>query len=198
MKKFLLGTMLALSALSAHAQLKPFVSFDYADEEKRKDGTKNSAVNMTVGIKTPGKWEYSIKAGYSDPADPDSSKVNTQNVEIKVKKSVEIGLGVQPYVAVRLGQKFNDQTTTAKNTKHYAVDVGLKVPVGMGFALDVGSRYRNAFHENDVPAFDSVRYHATLLYDFNENHTVGLRYAQSHGASAESKNSVRAHYTHNF
>ncbi len=200
MKKFLLGAMLALTAISAQAQLKPFVSFDYSDEEKRSDGTKNAAVNMTVGVKAPNKWEYSIKAGYSDPADPSSSKVNTQNVELKVKKSFETGLGVYPYVSVRLGQKFNDQTqaTTAKNTKHYALDLGLKVPLGMGFAVDVGSRYRNAINENDVPAFDSVRHHATLLYDFNENHSVGLRYAQSHGASAESKNSVRAHYTHNF
>lgn len=198
MKKILVGAMLALTAISAQAQLKPFVSFDYAEEEKRSSGSKNAAVNMTVGVKAPNKWEYSIKAGYSDPADPDSSKVNTQNVELKIKKSFETGLGVQPYVAVRLGQKFNDQTTTAKNTKHYAVDLGLKVPLGMGFALDVGSRYRNAFHENHVPEFDSVRHHTTLLYDFNENHTVGLRYAQSHGADAESKNSVRAHYTHNF
>ena len=148
---------------------------------------------MTIGVKAPNKWEYSIKAGYSDPADPSSSKVNTQNVELKVKKSFETGFGVYPYVAVRLGQKFNDQTqaVTAKNTKHYAVDLGLKVPLGMGFAVDVGSRYRNAFHEDHVPAFDSVRHHTTLLYDFDENHTLGLRYAQSHGAVDESKNSVR-------
>ncbi len=200
MKKFLIGAMLTLSAISAQAQLKPFVSFDYADEEKRSTGSKNAAVNMTIGVKAPNKWEYSVKAGYSDPADPSSSKVNTQNVELKVKKSFETGFGVYPYVAVRLGQKFNDQTqaVTAKNTKHYAVDLGLKVPLGMGFAVDVGSRYRNAFHQDAVDPFDSVRYHATLLYDFNENHTVGLRYARSQGAVEESKNSVRAHYTYNF
>ena len=198
MKKFLLGTMLALSAISAQAQLKPFVSFDYADEETRKTntssgGAKNYAANMTVGFKAPNKWEYSIKAGYTDPVD--SSKNNAQNVELKIKKSFDTGLGVLPYVAVRLGQKFN---VTTANIKHYAVDLGLKVPLGAGFAVDVGTRYRNAFHQDDVPAFNSVRYHATLLYDINENHGVGLRYAQSHGADAESKNSVRAHYTYNF
>ena len=198
MKKFLLGTMLALSAISAQAQLKPFVSFDYANEERRSDSVKNAAVNMTVGVKAPNKWEYSIKAGYSDPAAPGtaSSSQNTQNVELKVKKSFETGLGVLPYVAVRLGQKFT--SANAVNIKHYAVDLGLKVPLGAGFAVDVGSRYRNAFHQDSVDAFDSVRYHATLLYDFNENHGVGLRYAQSHGADKESKNAVRAHYTYNF
>ncbi len=198
MKKILLGAMLALSAISAQAQLKPFVSFDYADEEKRSTGSKNAAINMTIGVKAPNKWEYSIKAGYSDPASPgtSSSSQNTQNVELKVKKSFETGFGVYPYVSVRLGQKFT--AANAVNIKHYAVDLGLKVPVGAGFAVDVGTRYRNAFNENSVPAFDSVRYHATLLYDFNENHGVGLRYAQSHGAVDESKNSVRAHYTYNF
>jgi hypothetical protein len=196
MKKFLIGAMLTLSAISAQAQLKPFVSFDYADEEKRSDGSKNAAVNMTIGVKAPNKWEYSVKAGYSDPADPSSSKVNTQNVELKVKKSFETGFGVYPYVAVRLGQKFTK--SNGLNIKHYAVDLGLKIPLGMGFAVDVGSRYRNAFHQDAVDPFDSVRYHATLLYDFDENHTVGLRYARSQGAVDESKNSVRAHYTYNF
>jgi hypothetical protein len=198
MKKFLIGAMLTLSAISAQAQLKPFVSFDYADEEKRSDGSKNAAVNMTIGVKAPNKWEYSIKAGYSDQASPgtSSSSQNTQNVELKIKKSFETGLGVYPYFAVRFGQKFT--AANAVNIKHYAVDLGLKVPVGAGFAVDVGSRYRNAFNQDSVEPFDSVRYHATLLYDFNENHGVGLRYAQSHGASAESKNSVRANYTYNF
>ena len=198
MKKILLGAMLTLSAISAQAQLKPFVSFDYADEEKRSTGSKNAAVNMTIGVKAPNKWEYSIKAGYSDPASPgtSSSSQNTQNVELKVKKSFETGFGVYPYVAVRLGQKFT--AANAVNVKHYAVDLGLKVPVGAGFAVDVGSRYRNAFNQDAVDPFDSVRYHATLLYDFNENNTVGLRDAQSNGATAESKNSVRAHYTYNF
>jgi hypothetical protein len=200
MKKILIFALLTLSAVSAQAQLKPFVSFDYADEEKRSSGSKNAAVNMTVGVKAPNKWEYSIKAGYADPATPgtSSSSLNTQNVELKVKKSFETGMGFYPYVSVRVGQKFNDQTTIAKNTKHYAVDIGLKVPLGMGFAADVGSRYRNAFNEDQVPAFDSVRHHAMLLYDFIENHTVGLRYARSHGALDESKNSVRAQYTYNF
>lgn len=191
MKKFLLGTMLAISAISAQAQLKPFVGIDYADEEKRSSGAKNAAVNMTVGVKAPNKWEYSIKAGYSDPV----SGSNTQNVEIKIKKSFETGLGVTPYASVRFGQKF---TTTSTNIQHYALDLGLKVPVGKGFAVDIGTRYRNAFNEDASQPFNSVRYHATLLYDFNENHGVGLRYAQSHGADAESKNAVRAHYTYNF
>ncbi len=191
MKKILLGAMLALSGISAQAQLKPFVSFDYADEEKRSTGSKNAAVNMTIGVKAPNKWEYSIKAGYADPA----SGSNTQNVELKVKKSFETSYGVLPYVAVRLGQKF---TTTSTNLQHYAVDLGLKVPLGKGFAVDVGTRYRNALKEDPAQLFDSVRYHATLLYDLNENHGVGLRYAQSNGADAESKNSVRAHYTYNF
>jgi hypothetical protein len=90
---------------------------------------------MTIGVKAPNKWEYSIKAGYSDPASPgtSSSSLNTQNVELKVKKSFETGLGVYPYVAVRLGQKFNDQT--AVKIKHYAVDLGLKVPVGWDLQL---------------------------------------------------------------
>jgi len=197
MKKILIGALLTLSAVSAQAQLKPFVSFDYADEEKRSSGSKNAAVNMTIGVKAPNKWEYSIKAGYADPATPgtSSSSQNTQNVELKVKKSFETGMGFYPYVSVRLGQKF---TTTSKNIQHYAVDLGLKVPLGNGFAADLGTRYRNAFKEDPTQLFDSVRYHATLLYDFNENHGVGLRYAQSHGADAESKNSVRAHYTYNF
>ncbi len=197
MKKILLCALLTLSAVSAQAQLKPFVSFDYADEEKRSSGKKNAAVNMTIGVKAPNKWEYSIKAGYADPATPgtSSSSLNTQNVELKVKKSFETGMGFYPYVSVRLGQKF---TTTSKNLQHYAVDLGLKVPVGKGFAVDLGTRYRNALNEDPTQLFDSVRHHAMLLYDFNENHTVGLRYARSHGAVDESKNSVRAQYTYNF
>ncbi len=192
MKKIILFAALAMSAISAQAQLKPFVGIDYADEEKRSSGSKNAAVNVTVGIKAPNKWEYSIKAGYSDPA---AGTSNSQNVEAKIKKSFDIGSPISPYISVRLGQK-TQLPSSPDHIVHYAVDLGLKVPMGKGFALDVGTRYRNSLDSSDN--FNSVRYHTTLLYDFNENNTVGLRFTQSHGADAESKNTWRAHYTYTF
>ena len=192
MKKILLLAALALYGVSAQAQLKPFVSFDYSDEEKRSTGAKNAGVNVTIGIKAPNKWEYSIKAGYSDPA---AGTSNSQNVEAKIKKSFDIGAPVIPYIGLRVGQK-TQIPSTPNRIVHYAVDLGIKIPIAHGFALDVGSRYRNSFESSDN--FDSVRHHATLLYDFNENNTVGLRYTQSHGADAESKNAWRVHYTYTF
>lgn len=192
MKKIILFAALAMSAISAQAQLKPFVGVDYADEEKRSSGSKNAAVNVTVGIKAPNKWEYSVKAGYSDPA---AGTSNSQNVELKIKKSFDVGSPIMPYVSVRLGQK-SQAPSSPDHINHYALDLGLKVPMGKGFAMDVGTRYRNSFESTDN--FNSVRYHATLLYDFDDSNTVGLRFTQSHGADAESKNTWRAHYTHTF
>jgi hypothetical protein len=192
MKKILLFAILAVCSLSAQAQLKPFVSFDYADEEKRSTGAKNTGVNVTIGIKAPNKWEYSIKAGYSDPA---AGTSNSQNVEAKIKKSFDIGAPVLPYIGLRVGQK-TQKPSTPNHIVHYAVDLGIKIPIANGFALDVGSRYRNSFDTADN--FNSVRHHTTLLYDFNANNTIGLRYTQSHGADAESKNTWRIHYSYTF
>lgn len=192
MKKIFLFATLALCSLTAQAQLKPFFSVDYADEEKRSTGAKNAAVNITVGIKAPNRWEYSIKGGYSDPA-ADTS--NSQNVEAKIKKSFDIGSPLLPYIGLRVGQK-TQTPSTPNHITHYSVDLGVKIPVAYGFAVDVGSRYRNSFDTADN--FNSVRHHVTVLYDFNENNTVGLRFTQSHGVDAESKNTWRAHYAYTF
>lgn len=190
MKKILFIAASVLVSSSAFAQLKPFVSIDYSRDEKRSNGDESFSTNLTVGIKTPTKVEYSLKYGFSQPTPGDGNI--SSNIEGKLKKTYDLGMAIQPYVAVRLGEKFE----TDRNFAHYAFDLGLKMPVAPGTFFDVGTRYRDAF-SSDID-FHSWRVHGMVTYDFDTHNTVGLRYTQSTGYVSEAKTGWRVHYTYNY
>ncbi len=178
-------------------QYKPFVMLDSSME---RDGSTlaNEYINanVTLGVKTANKVEYSIKTGMSlkDVPGGTNSDALTNNIEGKIKKSYDIGLGFYPYLAVRLGQKFNKDTTSFA---HYAFDAGAKIPTGENWALDFGVRYRDDI--NYSKDYKSVRYHAMVLYDINPSNTVGLRYTQSTSKNyEEERKGVRVHWQHNY
>lgn len=193
MRKFAALGLMALMSTAAQAELKPFMSLDYSQEEKRGSiADEYIAANVTIGVKAANKVEYSFKAGLSDKNPVTGTSTISNNIEIKIKKSYDLGNGLYPYVALRLGEKIE----ATKQFAHYAVDAGIKIPLGKGFAIDIGTRYRNAFATGNN--FDSTRYHGMVTYDLTPSDSVGLRYAYSTGAAAESKNSWRVHYAHNF
>ena len=214
MKKLLFASLLSLSASAAYAAGSNFIIFDTSTE---KDGNGRSgsivneyiAANVTVGYKTENKVEYSLKAGVwikdTDHASDDAGKNKmSNNVEVKIKKSYDIGMPFTPYVAVRLGERIYAD----RQFWHYAFDAGIKQPINEKFAIDTGVRYRDAF-KNSEP-FQSTRYHATLLYDINKENTVGLRYTYSTSneyrtdtnsglrAYEEARETWRIHYQHNY
>ncbi len=195
MKKHLLMALLALSASGAQAaDLKPFALVDTATE---KDSLANEYVNanITVGVKTPGKFEYSMKLGASEKSH-DGSETYSRNVEGKIKKSFDLGLPFSPYVALRLGQKTDNGTS--KSIAHWATDVGLKMPVTDRFALDLGVRYRDAIRSADP--YQSTRYHLMGLYEIDPSNIIGLRYSTSTSSekATEDRSGWRIHYQHNY
>ena len=212
MKKILLASLLAMSAMHASAAGNNFIIFDTSVE---KDGNGHSgalvneyiAANVTVGFKTENKTEYSFKAGVwvkdTDPSGEGIGNKMSNNVEVKVKKSYDIGMPFTPYVAFRLGERIYSD----RQFFHYAFDAGLKQPLNERFAIDTGIRYRDAFKSSEP--FQSTRYHATLLYDIDKENTVGLRYTYSTSneyrtASSgdrlyeEARETWRIHYQHNY
>ena len=211
MKKVLALTLLTLSGAviagdnsgdGADApRNKPYVMIDTSMETDAQYAsplaTEYVNVNLTMGVKTPSKTEYSVKVGGSlknkDPSK--GSDTLSNNIEVKLKQSFDIGTFFLPYVAVRLGEKFNSDTT---HFTHYAFDAGLKFPLSEKFALDVGARYRNAFQSAEK--YQSTRLHAMLLYDFDNYNTVGLRYTQSDAPQklTEERKGWRIHYQRNY
>ena len=192
MKKIMIGGLLVLSGAALAGDNKPYVMLDSSSE---KDSLANDYIgaNVTIGVKTSGKLEYSIKAGVS-LKDTSSSDTISNNIEVKIKKSYDVGMFFIPYVGLRLGEKLNYDTT---NFTHYSVDVGAKIPLSNGLALDIGYRYRNAFQSSEN--YRSNRYHATFLYDLDQHNTVGLRYASSFAnSSTEDRDSWRVHYQRNY
>ncbi len=199
MKKVIGVALLAAAGLACAGEgggeYKPFVSIDTSTE---RDSLSKDYINanITLGVKTANKVEYSIKAGVSakDPIGTTSGTL-TSNIEGKIKKSYDIGLGFYPYVAVRLGQKINKDTTSFT---HYAFDAGVKIPTGEKWALDVGVRHRDAI--NYSSGYQSLRYHAMVLYDLDPSNTLGLRYTQSTSKDSdyEERKGVRVHWQHNY
>ena len=192
MKKIMIGGLLVLSGAALAGDNKPYVMLDSSSE---KDSLANEYIgaNVTIGVKAPGKLEYSVKAGVS-LKNSSSSDTISNNIEIKIKKSYDVGMFFIPYVGLRLGEKLNHDTS---NLTHYSVDAGAKIPLSNGLALDIGYRYRNAFQSSEN--YRSNRYHATFLYDLDQHNTVGLRYASSFAnSSTEDRDSWRVHYQRNY
>jgi hypothetical protein len=213
MKKLLALTLIALSggAIAGDAgsdgeapRNKVFVMVDTSMEKDAQYSgslaTDYINANLTLGVKTPSKTEFSVKVGGSlkdkDSTTESSSYPDTlsNNIEIKLKQSFDIGTFFLPYVSVRLGEKFNYKAT---HFTHYAFDAGLKVPLSEKLALDIGARYRNAF--DSAEQYRSTRLHAMVLYDVDKSNTVGLRYTQSDAQSyTEERKGWRVHYQRNY
>jgi len=203
MKKMLALSLLVLAGAAVAddggdaPHYKPFVMVDSSMEKDASTlANEYINVNLTMGVKTPSKTEFSVKVGSSMKDVPNSSTSDklTNNIELKLKQSFDIGAFFLPYVSVRLGEKFNADTS---HFTHYAFDAGLKIPLSEQIALDIGARYRNSF---DLPKeYRSKRVHAMLLYDIDKANTVGLRYTQSDAQSyAEERKGWRVHYQRNY
>ncbi len=199
MKKLTALTAFAISAAAAHAaDVKPFVMLDASSEQ---DGATlaNDYINanLTVGVKTQNKMEYSLKIGASEKTSSSGSESYSRNIEGKIKKSFDIGMPFIPYVSARLGQKTNN-TGSVKSFAHWAVDAGLKLPLTEAFAVDVGVRYRDAL-DRAVP-YQSTRYHVMGLYEFDPHNVVGLRYttSTSNETTSEERKGWRLHYQRNY
>ncbi len=148
--------------------------------------------NLTMGVKTPSKTEFSVKVGAS--LKDSTTDELSNNIELKVKQSFDVGTFFTPYVAVRLGEKFKYDTT---HFTHYSIDAGIKLPLSESLALDVGARYRNSFDSSKD--YRSTRLHVMGLYDFDKHNTVGLRYTQSDAKSdSEERTGWRVHYQRNY
>ncbi len=214
MKKHLIAAAIALTACAAHAEgdYKPFVMFDYGQEKDHHHDANDLArdyvnANVTVGVKAPNKIEYSVKGGLSqsDPNDS-TSKSTSNNIEFKVKKSYVLTDWAQPYVSLRLGEKFKSD---GKHFTHYAVDGGVKFKLAQNLAFDTGVRYRNNLSRSSFEkaegssaegySYESVRYHGMLLFDLDKSNTVGLRYTKSNADYyKEEREGWRVHYQHNY
>ncbi len=203
MNKFWLMTVAACASLAGPALAddsgsvyKPFVVLDSSVE---KDGNTLAneyiGANITIGVKTANKVEYSVKAGLSLKDVPSSTSDKlSNNIEGKIKKSYDIGTFFTPYVAVRLGQKIKEDTTSFT---HYAFDAGAKIPMAESLALDIGLRHRNAFDASKN--YRSLRVHTTLLYELNAANTIGLRFTKSQSKNLdEERETWRLHWQHNY
>jgi len=207
MKKLLALTLCALSGAvfagddgGDAPRNKPFIMVDTSMEKDAYTSLANEYinVNLTMGVKTPSKTEYSVKVGGSlkDVQGSSTSDKLSNNLEFKIKQSFDMGTFFLPYVAVRLGEKFAYDGTKTHFT-HYAFDAGLKLPLSENLAVDVGARYRNSFDTS--MKYRSTRLHAMVLYDLDKSNTVGLRYTQSDAQDyVEERKGWRVHYQRNY
>lgn len=171
------------------AQAAGYTTFEYHQEEKRSDSTTKDKFGIVVGNKTEGGQDYSIKLDTNQSAWGTGSVGS--GVELRARQNFSV-LGLTPYAGVRLGQKLG----TDESFSHYAFDAGIKFPIVGALSGDVGARYRDAF--DSAQDFRSTRYHAMISYAISKSDSVGLRYSQAYGDTAEEKNAYRVTWTHNF
>ena len=173
----------ATSAMAAGG----YASLEYYDETNRATGADNIKEALVVGTKD-GDTDYSLKMENSQTSFGSGSI--TQGLEVRVRQSFGDKGGIRPYLGVRLGEKVSSST----HFSHYAVDAGVKIPLGVGVTGDVGARYRDAFDTSNN--YTTQRAHVAVGYALTKQDAVGVRWSRSHGD--EEKDAVRLAYTRGF
>jgi hypothetical protein len=183
LKKTVLATIVTLMmATTAMAQSKGYTSLEYYDETNRATNASNIKEAIVVGTKD-GSMDYSIKLENSQSEFGNGSI--SQGMEIRAKKSFDMF-----YLGARLGEK----VTSSTHFSHYAVDAGVKFPLGAGFTGDIGGRYRNAF--DTANKYETTRAHVAVGYALTKQDSVAVRLSRSWGD--EEKDAVRLQYTRSF
>jgi len=177
--KFLTVAML-LSTGAVFAQ--GYTSLEYYDEHNRATGADNIKEALVVGTKA-GATDYSIKMENSQTAFGNGSI--SQGLEVRVKQS---------FGAFYLGGRLGEKVSSSTHFSHYAVDAGVKVPLGAGFTGDVGARYRNAFETSNL--YQTTRAHVAVGYALTKQDSVSIRRSRSWGD--EEKDAWRLQYTRSF
>ena len=180
MKKVVLVTVLA--AAFSLAQAGGYTSLEYSNETNRATNVDNIKEGLVVGIKE-GAMDYSLKLENSQTALGSGSI--SQGMEVRVRRSFDMF-----YLGGRLGERVSSST----HFSHYAIDAGVKVPLGAGFTSDVGFRYRDALDTSNNYA--TQRAHVAVGYALTKQDAVGVRWSRSHGD--EEKDAVRLQYTRSF
>lgn len=186
LSKFLAVAVLAVSG-AAHAG--GYSTLEYHQDQLRSDDTTQDKFGVVVGTKTTDGQDYSIKLDVSQ--NKWGQGALGSGAEVRARQNFTVA-GVTPYVGVRLGQKLG----TNESFAHYAADAGVKFPIAGALSGDIGARYRDAFASSQP--FNSTRYHAQVSYAVDKVNSVGLRYSQAYGNSAEEKNAYRVTWTRNF
>lgn len=184
--KILLASLVMTASL---AQAGGYADLQYYTEENRNTKAENIKHAITVGNKADSGWDYSLKLETSQ-AELGNGSIG-EAVEVRLRKGFSVA-GLNPYAGVRLGEKIS----SSSHFSHYAVDLGVKVPLFGDLSGDVGYRYRNAFQTSNN--YESNRYHAALAYALTKQDSVAVRYSQAYGDSAEEKNSWRLTYSRKF
>ena len=180
MKKFSLFLVSMFIGASAMAQ--GYTSLEYYDETNRATNASNIKEAIVVGTKD-GSTDYSIKMENSQTSFGNGSI--SQGMEVRVKQSIGAF-----YVGGRLGEK----VTSSTHFSHYALDAGVKIPLGAGFTGDVGGRYRNAF--DTANEYQTTRGHVAVGYALTKQDSVAVRWSRSWGD--EEKDAWRLQYTRSF
>jgi len=179
MKKILVA---ALMAIAGSAFANGYASLEYSDETNRSTSATNIKEALVVGTKD-GSTDYSIKMENSQ-TDFGSGSIS-QGLEFRVKQSFG-----NFYLGGRLGEKVSSST----HFSHYAVDAGVKIPLGAGFTGDVGARYRDAFDTSN--SYTTQRAHAAVGYALTKQDAVAVRWSRTWGD--EEKDAWRLQYTRSF
>jgi len=182
-----IATAILVAATSTAFAAGGYASLEYSNETNRATDADNIKEALVVGTKD-GDTDYSLKMENSQTEFGSGSI--SQGLEVRVKQSFGDKGGIRPYLGVRLGEKVSSST----HFSHYAVDAGVKIPLGNGFTGDVGARYRDAFDTSNNHT--TQRAHVAVGYELTKQDAVAVRWSRSWGD--EEKDGVRLQYTRSF
>lgn len=173
----LVGLMAVGSAMAGG-----YSSLEYSNETNRATNADNIKEAVVVGIKE-GAMDYSLKMENSQTEFGSGSI--SQGMEVRIRRSFDMF-----YLGGRLGEKVSSST----HFSHYAIDAGVKIPLGAGFTGDLGYRYRDAFDTSNN--YTTQRAHLAVGYELTKQDAVAVRWSRSWGD--EEKDGVRLQYTRRF
>lgn len=139
MKKTLLATLLALSAITAQAADKGFVTLEYEHEGIHGSNTNVNSFNILPGVKLDNGFTIDLKTQIQTKT---GEQTTSANLEPRVRYDYDLG-PVSVWGRLGVGEKFAD----ADHFAYYTVEPGVTLRLTSAASVFVSDRYRDSFSD---------------------------------------------------
>ncbi len=167
MKKFVIATVLALTAGLASAQGNfGGIEYNYREGYGADKGTDQNGYTLTLGTSVAKDTTVDLKSVFRRT---DGSGDITNRLEAGLTRNLDIGNGFAGYGRVAIGEKWNEGT----NFSYYSIEPGVKYAVTPSLGVKVGYRYRDSFADNKDYQSNTLRLGADYAVGKNSSVSIG-------------------------
>lgn len=189
MKKFVIASILALTAGIASAQSFGGIEYNYRDGVGIDKGTDQQGATLTLGTTVAKDTTVDLKSIFRRT---DGTGATGNRLEAGLTHTMNVSNNLAGYTRVAIGEKFNSGVTS--DFSYYSIEPGIKYQVAPSLGVKVGYRYRNGFSSSDNYQTNTLR----LGSEYSLNKTSSLTVGYDRSYKDQEFNGVNVGYNFKF